>query len=367
MSQFTNTDYKKISECHDLYIELTEEVFGITKEDAETSALSLYLYNIRDLPYDPKTVRAALEEAAKSIDNFESYEIAQYFSKYYPLLSKQISNEIEAETIISEQKDDIFYQFSTFCTHPLPQTKTDNTEQITEYPNNKLIVTSSKGLPYGGIARMIILYINSMAVKYRSREISLGKSIRAFVTKLGYSPSYTPDGTNQQVIDQLEKLFHTTYINSKINKIKQANDEYIIEKEDARFHLFDGKITWEHIKSNLVENSSATVILSERYFNEILKHPVPLSLDSLKQLKKSPLAIDLYCLLAYRVNTGENVVIPYSALKKQFAIEGSMRDFKMSLKRANEYLVKVWPECNIHFKPQVMFIPRAKPPVSNKK
>ena len=37
------------------------------------------------------------------------------------------------------------------------------------------------GVPYGSIARMILLYLQSEAVKTRSREVELGKSMNAWL------------------------------------------------------------------------------------------------------------------------------------------------------------------------------------------
>ena len=45
------------------------------------------------------------------------------------------------------------------------------------------------------------------------------------------------------------------------------------------------------------------VRLSESFFNEIVSHPVPLDLTTLKALKRSPLGLDLYLWLVYRTFT----------------------------------------------------------------
>ena len=38
----------------------------------------------------------------------------------------------------------------------------------------------------------------------------------------------------------------------------------------------------------------STIQLGEQFFNEIIAHPVPIDLDTLKALKRSPLGLDLY-------------------------------------------------------------------------
>ena len=43
--------------------------------------------------------------------------------------------------------------------------------------------------------------------------------------------------------------------------------------------------------------------LGEKFFNEIIRHPVPLDLNILKALKRSSLGLDLYLWLTYRTFT----------------------------------------------------------------
>ena len=40
--------------------------------------------------------------------------------------------------------------------------------------------------------------------------------------------------------------------------------------------------------------------LGEDFFNEIIRHPVPLDMNILKALKRSPLGLDLYLWVTYR-------------------------------------------------------------------
>ena len=40
--------------------------------------------------------------------------------------------------------------------------------------------------------------------------------------------------------------------------------------------------------------------LSEKFFNEIIRHPAPLNMNTLTALKRSPLGLDLYLWLVYR-------------------------------------------------------------------
>ena len=45
---------------------------------------------------------------------------------------------------------------------------------------------------------------------------------------------------------------------------------------------------------------SSKILLSEQFFNEVIRNPVPLDTNILKALKRSPLGLDLYVWLVYR-------------------------------------------------------------------
>ena len=44
----------------------------------------------------------------------------------------------------------------------------------------------------------------------------------------------------------------------------------------------------------------STIQLGERFFQEIIAHPIPLDMHTLRALKRSPLGLDLYFWLVYK-------------------------------------------------------------------
>lgn len=342
------------------YLKLMNEFCSFSDEEQqEFSSVNLLLFKLNNLPFLKEYVHDAIEKAIFESKEFSPHSITEKFTEIYPeLINHLFLNQELQEEELEEEPQQLYYQYSTFCSHTLPQSATEMTESVTEYTNNKLSISCIKGLPYGGVARLIILYVNSMAVKYKSRDIDIGKSIKEFVERLGYTPSYLENGINEQVLTQLEKLFYTNYVNSTVTKTLNSNSEYIIEKKETRLHLFDATVTWEHVKNNFTTASVAKVRLSEVYFNEILKHPVPLSLDAIKSMKKSPLALDLYAFISYRANTKRVVPAKLSELKKQFCFDGPNWRFKSNVQRAMTYVTKAWPECNVLIKGDVLLIHR---------
>ena len=60
---------------------------------------------------------------------------------------------------------------------------------------------------------------------------------------------------------------------------------------------------WSAREPNAPSLWDSTIELGEKFFQEIIAHPVPIDLNTLKALKRSPLGLDLYFWLVYRTFT----------------------------------------------------------------
>src|ERR1700723_4242875 len=79
-----------------------------------------------------------------------------------------------------------------FALTALPHKDVQETQWLRRGAGVKLLVESgsdsnlhSIGIPFGSIARMILLYLQTEAVKTRSREIELGRSMNQWLTTMG--------------------------------------------------------------------------------------------------------------------------------------------------------------------------------------
>jgi hypothetical protein len=89
----------------------------------------------------------------------------------------------------------------------------------------------------------------------------------------------------------------------------------------------------------------SSVILSEEFYREILAHPVPLDTRILKALRSSPLAIDLYTWLTYRVSyLKKETVIPWERLQEQFGSDyAEVKKFKFNLIKNLKKVLVLYP------------------------
>jgi hypothetical protein len=96
---------------------------------------------------------------------------------------------------------------------------------------------------------------------------------------------------------------------------------------------------WDPKSPNQAALFESTLTLNEDFFNEIISHPIPIDMRSLKALKRSPLALDIYCWLTYRMSYIKNhIFIPWAVLQLQFGSSYSsnpqgLRDFKRAFLR----------------------------------
>ena len=145
-------------------------------------------------------------------------------------------------------------------------------------------------LPFGTNPRLILAWLCTEVVRTGSRDIVLGRSLSEFMRKLGISST---DGRGQaRLRNQMDRLFNCTV--SMIHKDERGkatvNSLIALRTE----------FWWNPKRPDQTGLWESKVRLSESFFNEIIGHPVPLDMNTLKALKRSPLGLDLYLWLVYR-------------------------------------------------------------------
>src|SRR5690242_3040371 len=99
-----------------------------------------------------------------------------------------------AYQVMSDDDERIGFSYSGFALTSLPHKPVQGPTWKREGHNLTLLLQSGVdrdekpvGLPYGSYARFMLLFLQSEAVKTRSREIELGGSMRAWLATLGLS------------------------------------------------------------------------------------------------------------------------------------------------------------------------------------
>ena len=137
---------------------------------------------------------------------------------------------------------------------------------------------------------MLLAWVCTEAVRTQSRELVLGKSLSEFMRTLGV---YNSSGRTQtRLRNQMKRLFtsHVQFI------YEDQHGEAIVNSSVADRMEF----WWNPKRPDQPTLWDSKIELGEKFFNEIINHPVPLDLNTLKALKRSPLGLDLYLWLVYR-------------------------------------------------------------------
>src|SRR4051812_8237690 len=97
-----------------------------------------------------------------------------------------------AVAVMFDEQQRVGIMHAGFSMTALPHKDIADTQWVRQGGRIKLLVESGHdsalqpiGIPFGSIARMILLYLQTEAVKTRSREIELGRSMNQWLTSMG--------------------------------------------------------------------------------------------------------------------------------------------------------------------------------------
>ena len=100
----------------------------------------------------------------------------------------------------------------------------------------------------------------------------------------------------------------------------------------------------------------STIELGEKFFREIIAHPVPLDMHILKALKRSPLGLDLYFWLVYRTfGIKVPLTLSWRQLYRQFGVDAgkagnknTVNRFRSACLRELKKIKRAWPNLHYH-------------------
>src|SRR5215217_6826013 len=97
-----------------------------------------------------------------------------------------------AHLVLSDEAGTPGYVHAGFAMTALPHKRTDAPEWIRDGADIRLRIESGKthdgtvvGVPFGYVARLILLYLQTEAIKTRSREVELGRSMHSWLKAMG--------------------------------------------------------------------------------------------------------------------------------------------------------------------------------------
>ena len=220
------------------------------------------------------------------------------------------------------------------------------------------------GLPFGNLSRLLLAWVCTEAVRTQSRELFLGPSLSGFMRKLGMAPiGGGSRGERTRLRNQMRRLFNAhiqlayedKQISASVNSpVASQTGFWWNERRPGGQSLWDSRIE-----------------LGEKFFEEIIRHPVPLDLNILKALKRSSLGIDFYLWLTYRTFTLRGPLrLSWVCLYRQFGVDpvkaGDNRTvdaFRTDCLRELKKIQLAWPDLNYAAAHGVLILWPSKPTV----
>jgi hypothetical protein len=186
-----------------------------------------------------------------------------------------------------------------------------------------ILAPTDVGLPYGRYPRLVLAFLNTEAVRRKSREIELGHHFSHFCATLGIPPTTGPRGSLPMLREQMQRLFASTFqcVFHDESQGRHAGDGFLVAEKRA--------LWWDQRQPKGEPAWGSHVILSERFFEEATGAPVPLDLRVMRALR-SPFEIDIYVWLTWRFfRLRRPVTIPWASLALQFGSDyANPRHFK---------------------------------------
>lgn len=221
------------------------------------------------------------------------------------------------------------------------------------------------GLPYGSLVRLLLAYMTNQAMRNQDRTIDLCQSITELLRLFQMQPTGGKAGTITRLRHQLDALSSTTANFEWAGCV----DDYKV-KGKILMPIIEQAVFWEKSdgSSNLLDGSFVT--LSDYFYQEIISSAVPVDMRALIALKKSPLAMDLYTFLTYRMSyLKDRQLIPWVSLYGQFGFEyARVRDFKTQLTKTLPMVTRIYDKLHLDLNDQGLMlypspthIPRLKP------
>lgn len=202
------------------------------------------------------------------------------------------------------------------------------------------------GLPYGAIPRLLMLWVTSEAMRTQNRRIELGTSLNQFLREVGLNPETGGGkrGDAKRMRDQMVRLFRARISFEYKQGTATAGGLGWVDMAVAP----KGYLWWDFNQPEQTALFDSWIELSEDFYKAITANAVPVNLAMAGQLKKSPLALDLFVWTAYRLfrmKEGEEITIPLTALQHQFGTDYGRSDhFKPKLMAALAKIKTVWPD-----------------------
>jgi hypothetical protein len=258
-------------------------------------------------------------------------------------------------------KDEIIYMHAAMCMMGLP--RSSQKERVWTSTNGAYSMRLSAGavmtapgqwtelpLPQGVYARLVLADISTYAVRHKTRQVALESSASAYMRRLGLFVNGGKRGT---------------YTGFKREALALAAADVKIARHSGEVVLGGGGTTlqWnappiEAFHAWKVDDGGqqalwpGELLLSEKFYESLREHAVPLDMRAYLPLAHSALAMDIYTWLAHRLyDLKQPLRLTAAQLHNQFGgyaeVKASWKNFQKRLREVQ----KAYPQLKVSVSP----------------
>jgi len=233
------------------------------------------------------------------------------------------------------------------------------------------------GLPYGVPARLLTIYCTSEAVRTNSPEIYLGDSVHDFLRRLDVPITRGARGSLSVYANQLLRLIHSTL--SIDENIRDGAGRQGLHMRQALF-VEEARLWWDDPEapknrkgagrpSGRSIGNGSSLMLSSVLFHSILERSAPLATSAIKQLRKSPMDLDVYAWLVHRLfHLSKPSMVSWEQLSNQFGHNyGLPRKFRHFFLDSLKRVSAVYPEAKLQISESGVLLLPSRPHLANTK
>lgn len=292
------------------------------------------------------------------------------FSELSPVKRRLINSSVEID---ANDPGSTNFQHTVFCQTGLPYRnpgdnvlewdRLNGTAHLNVVAGKAMDPTKGRlvqlGLPFGSKPRLILIHLNTEAIRTGSPTIEIEDSMTAFVRRL---QRRAPTGPELKVFKTQLAALATAIV-----RLGLMVDQRAVTINTQIVHAFD---LWFPKNAGQKVLWPSTVRLSLDYFESLSRHAVPLDERAVAALAHSPMALDVYCWLAqrlHRVDPARPQLIPWVSLKEQFGWHYRRMDhFKEALRRTLGIVFTQYHAAKLELDGRGLTVRTSPPPISKR-
>lgn len=251
-----------------------------------------------------------------------------------------------AAAMLGEEESRLGITHAGFAMTSLPHKRIEETLWRREGHRTTLLVESGRdrrgnlvGVPYGSFARLILLYLQTEAVRTGSPEVELGRSMKSWMGRM----SLTTGGRTYQLVTE------------QARRISSCRLTFFTERHNGGEVRHNGAFVQDAISfAGVIDDEQPSfwqdrVRLDEGFWRSLREHPVPVREEAIRAISTRSLAIDVYIWLAYRLHSlNKPTPVSWAALHAQFGAGFKLaRQLKPTFIEALKLALAVYPEAQV--------------------